>query len=104
VLKTLNNIKYPVLILAVTLFLITGCNQEKHPGDHEKVSGGELLDSTVIRPENEEITSLDENGDGMLYQCPMDFQVISDNPGRCPLCKMYLEEYTIEQVQKNFTL
>ena len=31
----------------------------------------------------------------------MDWNVISDEPGRCPICNMKLKEFTIEEVKAN---
>ena len=61
-----------------------------------------ILDSTVVRSKDVDIASLNKNGDGMLFQCPMDYQVISDEAGNCPLCKMELEEFSVDQTKTNF--
>jgi transcription initiation factor IIE alpha subunit len=47
------------------------------------------------------VESLDKNHDGKLYEDVMDFNVISDKPGTCPLCGMKLHEMTIQQVKEN---
>ncbi len=31
----------------------------------------------------------------------MDWNVISDKPGKCPLCKMTLKEVTLKEAKKN---
>lgn len=48
-----------------------------------------------------DVESIDKNKDGKLWECPMDWNVISDQSGRCPLCNMKLKEYTIEEVKSN---
>ena len=48
-----------------------------------------------------DIESIDENKDGKVYQDVMDFNVISDNPGKCPICGMKLKEVTLEKAKKN---
>lgn len=48
-----------------------------------------------------DVESIDKNKDGKLWECPMDWNVISDRSGRCPLCNMKLKEYTIGEVKTN---
>lgn len=48
-----------------------------------------------------DVESLDKNKDGKLFECPMDWNVISDSPGNCPVCNMKLKEYTLNQVKEN---
>ena len=47
------------------------------------------------------IKAIDKNGDGKVYECPMDWNVISDEKGRCPVCNMFLKEYTIDETKIN---
>jgi hypothetical protein len=47
------------------------------------------------------VEALDKNKDGKLYEDIMDWNVISDKPGTCPLCGMKLREMTIQQVKHN---
>ncbi len=46
---------------------------------------------------------IDDNMNGKVYQCPMDFNVLSDKPGVDPKCGMNLKEVTIQQAEKNLT-
>ncbi len=48
-----------------------------------------------------DVKSIDDNKDGKVYQCPMDFNVLSDKPGVDPKCGMNLQEVTIQQAEKN---
>ncbi|MGB5531274.1 MAG: efflux RND transporter periplasmic adaptor subunit [Ignavibacteriaceae bacterium] len=48
-----------------------------------------------------DLESIDKNEDGKLWECPMDWNVITDESGRCPLCNMKLKEYSIEQIKSN---
>jgi|GEM_PF-654913 hypothetical protein len=50
-----------------------------------------------------DLQSIDENKDGKVYQCPMDFNVLSDKPGIDPKCGMKLKEVSLEQAKKNLT-
>ncbi|MDP3445892.1 MAG: heavy metal-binding domain-containing protein, partial [Ignavibacteria bacterium] len=47
------------------------------------------------------LKAIDKNKDGKVFQDQMDWNVISDNPGKCPLCKMTLKEVTLEKAKKN---
>lgn len=49
------------------------------------------------------LSKLDKNGDGKLFECPMDWQFLSDSSGRCDICEMFLKEYSIDEVKKNLT-
>jgi hypothetical protein len=65
-------------------------NEKEHDHSHSLVREG------IINVE-----SIDINKDGKLFECPMDWNVLSDEDGRCPLCNMYLKEYTIKQIKAN---
>ncbi len=62
----------------------------------EKKKTSELIRTGVI-----DVQAIDKNGDGKLYQDVMDWNVISDKPGTCPICGMKLREMSISQVEKN---
>ena len=49
------------------------------------------------------LKSIDDNKDGKVYQCPMDFNVLSDKPGIDPKCGMTLKEVTLNQAKSNLT-
>ncbi len=48
-----------------------------------------------------DVAKIDMNKDGKVYQDMMDWNVISDKPGDCPLCGMKLKEVTLAQAKKN---
>ena len=48
-----------------------------------------------------DVEAIDKNKDSKLWECPMDWNVISDETGRCPVCNMKLKEYTIKDVKVN---
>lgn len=50
-----------------------------------------------------DLQGIDKNKDGKLYEDVMDWNVISDEPGECPLCGMTLKEFSIKDVEKNLT-
>lgn len=57
--------------------------------------------STIVRQGVIDLQAIDINKDKKLWQCPMDWNVISDEKGRCPVCEMKLKEYTIDEVKIN---
>jgi len=58
-------------------------------------------ESSIIRKGVIDLNTIDENKDGKLYQDLMDWNVISDKPGKCPICGMTLKELTIKEVKEN---
>jgi multidrug efflux pump subunit AcrA (membrane-fusion protein) len=56
---------------------------------------------SIIRKGIIDVEEIDKNNDGKVFQDPMDWNVISDEDGRCPLCNMFLKELTIEEAKKN---
>jgi hypothetical protein len=83
----------------------TGCSKDsntKAPAAQtqqaEKKDAGDL---SIVRDKNVDVDSLDQNKNGYLYQCAMDYDVISDKPGTCPKCGMELKEVTLAQAKKN---
>jgi len=68
----------------------------------DKKEDTEKADSR-IRKGTIDLSAIDKNADGKLYQDIMDWNVISDEPGECPLCGMTLKEFSIKEVKKNLT-
>jgi hypothetical protein len=54
-----------------------------------------------IRTQPVDVKALDLNGDGYVYQDPMDWNVISDEEGKCPKCGMLLVKVTIADAIQN---
>lgn len=48
-----------------------------------------------------DVLSLDKNKNGKVFQCPMDWAVISDKAGNCNICGMKLKEYSVLQAKEN---
>ena len=71
---------------------------EKKEGDHSAHSKNA---NDIIHKRDVKVAALDKNNDGFVYQCPMDWEVISDEPGICPICKMDLEKFSVQEAQKN---
>ncbi len=56
---------------------------------------------SIVREGIIDLMKIDKNKDGKVYQDLMDWNVISDKSGSCPLCKMELSEVTIAQAKEN---
>jgi len=76
-------------------------SMKKKEKKNQKVSSGKKQVSELIRTGVIDVEAIDKNGDGKLYQDVMDWNVISDKPGTCPICGMKLREMSIAQVKKN---
>jgi hypothetical protein len=93
--------------LSVTVFFLfgiavfAGCGRSEENKD--AAVSQRKIDSTNIHPANIDVASLDKNKDGKVFQCPMDWQVISDSAGTCSICLMDLESYSVAEAQKNLT-
>jgi len=59
----------------------------------------ETKEENIVRENPVDVNSIDKNKDGKVYQDMMDYNVISDKPGECPLCGMKLAEVTIAQAK-----
>jgi len=70
--------------------------------NHDHSSMNEYgIDSPLIRTGEIDIEAIDTNGDGKLYECPMDWNVLADEYQRCPVCEMKMKEYTLDEVKDN---
>lgn len=48
-----------------------------------------------------DLASIDKNGDGKVFQDQMEWNVISDVEGKCPLCGMTLKEVSLDEAKTN---
>lgn len=101
------------LIAISAVIIFNGCdNKDSAKDEHmensdthmenSEMNHGNMVDSTSIRNAGFKIVSADENKDGKVFQCPMHYNVISDENGDCPTCNMSLVEYFVEEAQMNF--
>jgi len=61
-------------------------------------------ESSVVHTGIIDVESIDKNGDGKVFQDAMDWNVISDVDGKCPLCGMFLKEVSIEKAKMNLKM
>jgi Cu(I)/Ag(I) efflux system membrane fusion protein len=79
-----------------------GSDKMNSKDDMNKEDNSEVKDPR-IRKGTIDLSAIDKNKDGKLYEDIMDWNVISDEPGECPICGMTLKEFTITEVKKNLT-
>lgn len=93
------------LLVTVALILFVsfaiGCGSTEDHDTMHKDENIQKSESDIVRDYDVNVASLDENSDGKVFQCPMDWQVISDEADSCPLCNMNLKEYSVADAQKN---
>ena len=56
--------------------------------------------NSIVREGVIDLKSIDKNHDGKVYQDMMDYNVISDKPGTCPLCGMTLKEVSLKKAEE----
>jgi hypothetical protein len=55
----------------------------------------------IVRTGTINLKKIDKNKDVKVFQCPMDWNVISDKAGKCPVCKMDLTEVALKKAKDN---
>ncbi len=106
-------IKLSSLLLFAALFLFTAAFTQAQTSDSSHMHGmmmksdsSKTMNMQNVKPaadKNEpiDLNAVDVNKDGKVYQCPMDFNVLSDKPGIDPKCGMKLKEVTLRQAKIN---
>jgi len=77
--------------------------------DHEKMhqtmkdttKSSMMSEDSIVREGVIDLNAIDKNGDGKVFQDVMDWNVISDEPGKCPLCGMTLKEVSLDKAKEN---
>lgn len=74
--------------------------------DHDKMMGADHKEmmkdkEPMVQEGTIDLTAIDENEDGKVYQDQMCWDVLSDKAGECPRCGMKLKEVSLEQAKKN---
>jgi hypothetical protein len=60
--------------------------------------------TSIVHEGTIDLEAIDKNGDGKVFQDLMDWNVISDEAGRCPVCGMFLKEVTIDEAKMNLKM
>ena len=99
-----NNYLHKAYVVCVILLTIAfvGCGNDHKGHDHNNMNKQDTtIDESIVRTGEIDLQMLDMNKDGKVYQDPMDWNVISDEAGKCPLCKMELVEVTLVKAKEN---
>ena len=75
--------------------------EKKKEDVHQMKEDKKDQSSSIVHEGVIDVESIDKNKDGKVYQDMMDWNVISDEPGECPLCGMTLKEVSIDEAKKN---
>jgi len=73
-------------------------NNDMKDADHDKM---DVKKDNKVREGEIDLKGIDKNSDGKVYQDMMDWNVISDEAGECPLCGMELKEVTLDKAKEN---
>jgi len=68
----------------------------KHSGHDNMKMKGSMVREGII-----DLMTIDKNGDKKVFQDQMDWNVISDEAGECPVCGMKLKEVSINEAKAN---
>ena len=94
-----------IFLIACTLVAISSLviPAQTHIHEHSKMEMKKDSTTTndIVRKGVIDLKAIDKNKDGKVFQDQMDWNVISDKPGKCPLCKMTLKETTLKEAKKN---
>jgi hypothetical protein len=86
----------------ILLSIFISCSKDNKTPDHQSMNmEKKQTDSSIVRNGIIDLKMIDENKDDMVYQDPMDWNVIADQPGKCPLCKMELKEVSLDKAKEN---
>ena len=94
----LHKLIFSIIILGLIVTTQTFAQDEDKKHDHHQK---ELQQHPLVRTGEIDVDAIDKNKDGKVYQDPMDWNVISDSPGRCPLCEMKMKEVSIKAAKEN---
>jgi len=95
-----------ILLVACALITMSSATilaQEHQHGNHSKtvMKKDTSKVGNIVREGIIDLKAIDKNKDGKVFQDLMDWNVISDKSGKCPLCKMTLKEVTLKQAKEN---
>ena len=94
-----------ILLIACTLIITSSVvilAQMQMNGNHSKMvmKKDSVKTEDIVRKGVINLKAIDKNKDGKVFQDQMDWNVISDKPGECPLCGMTLKEVTLKEAKK----
>jgi len=69
--------------------------------EHHQMKTKSMSENSIVREGEINLTAIDANKNGKVYQDQMCWNVISDEPGECPQCGMILKEVSLEKAKEN---
>jgi hypothetical protein len=105
--KCFKNCSRILSVIIIAAFIgLTGCSKESNEKmpvtqTQKQPVKSDTTELSIVRDKNVNVDSLDQNKDGYLYQCDMDYNVISDKPGTCPNCGMELKRVSVAEAKNN---
>ena len=87
-----------VIFTLILIFCSSSFAQEKMDPttNHNNMK---IMKDSVVREGVIDLPKIDKNKDGKVFQDMMDYNVISDKPGKCPLCGMKLKEVSLKKAK-----
>lgn len=85
-------------VIILSFIMVTACGSEEKKAQS---SNQMITTQSIVRDGVIDVESIDKNGDGKVFQDMMDFNVISDSSGKCPICGMELKEVTLDRAKEN---
>jgi hypothetical protein len=70
-------------------------------GMHHEMKSDKMTEESIVREGEIDLASIDKDEDGKVFQDQMCWNVISDEAGECPICKMDLEKFSVKEAKKN---
>lgn len=76
-------------------------NMKMHNVEMMKDSSHKIMEkkNSIVREGVIDLQTIDKNKDSKVFQDMMDYNVISDKPGKCPLCGMKLKEVSLKKAK-----
>jgi hypothetical protein len=99
-LKISRIIAIVAIIIAIPFFNVSVFAQHDHT-KNTKVGKNVIKTESIVRQGMIDLKKMDKNKDGKVYQDQMHWNVISDEAGKCPLCKMTLVEVSLKTAKDN---
>jgi len=79
------------------------CEKMKADMDHKMMDSSNQNmtkeKGSIVREGVIDLKAIDKNNDGKVFQDMMDYNVISDKAGKCPLCGMKLKEVSLDKAK-----
>lgn len=69
--------------------------------EHHQMKIESMSENSIVREGEINLTAIDANKNGKVYQDQMCWNVISDEPGECPQCGMILKEVSLDKAKEN---